>query len=139
MDLPNVAFGTGWVGLVSLVVAFVLPLAVALVSKESWAGYVKFAVLLALAAVKVLAQTFLSDGSIGWDTVQAVVSNVVVAVVVYVAAIKGTPLHSTLLNAGVSDPKLPAGSLGGAVLPADFTMTEVPAAVVVAPADPPTV
>jgi hypothetical protein len=61
-DLPGYMFDPSWQGVVSLVVAVVLPILVGLLSKASWPGWVRGVLLLFLSAVKSVFESYLGAG-----------------------------------------------------------------------------
>ncbi|MCZ0981871.1 hypothetical protein O1L60_31165 [Streptomyces diastatochromogenes] len=89
------------VSLVNLLIGAVLPLLVAFVSKETWAGWVKGALLAALSAVGGLGAEYVSDPSAfnltvaGWSAAAAFVLGVAAHFGVY----KGTTLQELLAKA----------------------------------------
>lgn len=89
------------VSLVNLLVGAVLPLLVAFVSKETWAGWVKGTILAALSAAGGLGTEYISDPSAfnlnvaGWSAASAFVFGVAAHYGVY----KGTTLQELLAKA----------------------------------------
>lgn len=122
----DTVFAPGLLGLVSFVLAAVLPAVVALVVKRSYSATVKALILLGLAAVKSVGVALVANGHLDVATLTATGYSFVIAVGVYFGLLKGTALHSTLLDALNADPDLlPYAARVGVVvpaLPADFSM-----------------
>jgi hypothetical protein len=101
------------VSLVNLMVGGVLPLLVAFVSKETWAGWVKGTILAALSAAGGLGTEYVSEPSAfdlniaGWSAATAFVFGVAAHYGVY----KGTTLQELLAKALYKAPT-PAGADG---------------------------
>ncbi|MEW1675573.1 hypothetical protein AB0O47_20365 [Streptomyces noursei] len=101
------------VSLVNLLVGAVLPLLVAFVSKEAWAGWVKGVILAVLSAASGLGAEYLASPSTfnltvaGWSAASAFVFGVAAHFGVY----KGTALQELLAKSLYKAPA-PAGTSG---------------------------
>lgn len=104
-ELPGYLFAMSWAGVASFVVAWLLPFLAALLSKQSWPGWVKGVLLLLVSAVKVFIEAYLVAGADFHpvQTLYAVGLNFAVAVVAYFGVIRGSALQQRLLNSGVKD------------------------------------
>ncbi len=98
--LPMYLFDYSWAGIVSLLVAVVLPLVAALISKEAWSSTVKGLVLLLVAAVKSVAEAFLA-GPGTFDAPQVIYTvgiNFGIAVLAYFGFLRGSSPQQAALQ-----------------------------------------
>jgi hypothetical protein len=142
MSFPQYVYAPGLPGLLSFVATVVLPLLVALVTRESWNSTVKGLLLLVLAAGNVVVTTELTTGHFSADSLTQVGMNFAIAVAFYFGLLKNTNLRVALAGitlAGVvaagpkvQDAPLPLAAKFGIEAPApddhtdglpdDFTM-----------------
>jgi len=108
-DLPSYQFALSLAGLASFVLTVVLPLLVAYVAKPSWSPSVKGVLLLALASVKAVAEAVIVQGPAfhPGQVLYSVALNFGIAVVAYLGIIKGSTVHTALLNSGNIDAPAP--------------------------------
>jgi hypothetical protein len=112
-ELPLYGFAPDLGGLIGLIITFLLPLAVAFMTKQSWGVGTKGTVLLLLAAIKSIFEAWLMANNTGVDfdfvpTVYTTVINFMIAVAIHYGLYKGTPLQRALAGSGVTDgPVLP--------------------------------
>lgn len=102
-DFPTFMFEPNFAGLVSFMVTVLLPILAALLMKRSWSTTTKGMVLLAVAAGKVLGESFLAQGD-DFNLVNAVyviAANYVIAVGFYFGLLKGSPLSERAMNTGI--------------------------------------
>lgn len=107
-DLPTFLFTPTIGSILSWVLAFVLPLAAALLMKRSWSTATKGLVLLALAGVKAYVEAWLAAENAGMafnhvTTLYALALNFGIAVASYFGVLKGTAVQQAALNSGVTD------------------------------------
>lgn len=108
-ELPLYGFAPNLGGLVGLLITFVLPLLVAVLTRQSWGAGKKGAVLLALAALKSILEAWLMAANTGVSfefvpTVYTTVINFMIAVAVHFGLYRGTPLQRAAAARGVTDP-----------------------------------
>jgi hypothetical protein len=109
-DLPTYLFTPTWGSALSWVLAFLLPLAAAVLMRQSWSTFRKGLVLLALAAVKTYAEAWLAAVDAGMvfnhvTTLYAVLLNFGIAVAGYFGLLKGTAVQRAAINSGLTDRK----------------------------------
>ncbi len=107
-ELPLYGFAPNLGGLLGLIITFVLPLATAFLTKQSWGTGKKGTVLLALAALKSIFEAWLMSANTGLDfdfvpTVYTTVINFMIAVAVHFGLYRGTPLQRAAAASGVKD------------------------------------
>jgi hypothetical protein len=112
-ELPLYGFSPDLGGLLGLLVTFVLPLAVGVLTKQSWGTGTKGTVLLLLSAIKSIVEAWLMAVNTGVDfefvpTVYTTVVNFMIAVALYFGWYRGTPIQRAAAGAGVTD-----GPVGG--------------------------
>lgn len=103
--LPTFMFEANLRGILSFVVAFILPLLAALLTKASTRGWVKGVALLALAATKSVIEAFVAGGA---DfnlatTIYTVALNFGIAVIAYFGLLRGSPPQVHAQNSLVKD------------------------------------
>lgn len=93
--------------LVSIIVMVIAPLAVALVTKQSWPNLTRNAVLLAISAVVAFLNTYLQlDDGQTWNWTVALINTVIAYIIglaSYLGLWKQTPLPETLQGVAVKD------------------------------------
>ncbi len=107
-ELPVYGFAPDLGGLLGLVITFLLPLAVAFMTKHSWSAGKKGTVLLLLAAIKSIFEAWLmaTNKGVAFDfvpTVYTTVVNFLIAVAVHFGLYRGTSLQRGLATSGVKD------------------------------------
>jgi hypothetical protein len=106
--LPGFVFEANLRGLLSTVVAILLPILAGLLMKASWSSGTKGFVLLVLAAVKVGVELAIQslDNGVSVDVygiVYATVLNFIIAVAMYYGILKGSGVQQAALSSGVKD------------------------------------
>lgn len=107
-ELPTYLFAPNLPGVLSLILTVLLPLAAALLMRQSWSTTAKGMVLLGLAAVKAFAEAWLVavDASVAFNFAEvgyAVAVNWGIAVAAYFGLLKGTGVQRSALQSGVKD------------------------------------
>lgn len=107
-ELPVYGFAPDAGGLIGLLITLVLPLLVGLLTKQSWSGTTKGAVLLGLAAVKTVLEAWLmaTNKNVAFDFVPIVYTtliNFVIAVTVHFGLLRKSSLQRKAQNSGVTD------------------------------------
>jgi hypothetical protein len=107
-ELPLYGFSPDLGGVIGLLITFVLPLAVAVLTKASWGVGTKGSLLLALAAVKSILEAWLmsTNTDVAFEfapTLYTTVINFVIAVAIHRGLYKGTPLQRALARMGPHD------------------------------------
>lgn len=107
-ELPTYLFAPNLAGFLSLILTVLLPLAAALLMKQSWSTTVKGLILLTLAAAKSFAEAWLVavDTAVAFDFAAvgyAIVVNWGIAVAAYFGLLKGTAVQQSAIRSGVKD------------------------------------
>lgn len=107
-EIPTFLFTPTLGSLLSWVLAFLLPLAAALLMKQSWGTARKGLILLVLAAVKSYVEAWLAADSAGMafnhvTTLYALALNFGIAVVSYFGILKNTTVQQAAIRSGISD------------------------------------
>lgn len=110
-DIPTFLFTPTLGSLLSWVLAFLLPLAAALLMKQSWGTGRKGLILLGLAAVKSYVEAWLAADSAGVafnhvTTLYALALNFGIALAAYFGVLKGTGAQQAAINSGITDDKV---------------------------------
>lgn len=108
-EVPGYLFEPSLAGVLSLLLAVLLPLLVALVARASWSSVAKGVLLLAVATVKVFVETWLGHINDGtpfdlWLVVYGSVINFGIAVAAYFGLLKGSRTQAKALAVGDSKP-----------------------------------
>ena len=109
-ELPTYLFAPTIGGVLSLVLSVLLPLAAAVLMRQSWSTFRKGLVLLALAGVKTYAEAWLAAEDAGAvlnhvEVLYTVVINFGIAVAAYFGLLKGTAVQQSAINSGLTDRK----------------------------------
>lgn len=104
-DLPTYMVDMTWPGLLSFVLAAILPLIVAAVARASWSGTAKGLLLLLLSAVKAVIEAVMTHAYGGVSAVVMMVAmNFLVAVGVHFGLLRGSAVQARLLALGSRTP-----------------------------------
>ncbi|MET0698598.1 MAG: hypothetical protein ABWY93_02940 [Mycobacterium sp.] len=107
-ELPVYGFAPDAGGLIGLLITLILPLLVALLSKQSWSAGVKGSILLALAAVKSILESWLmaTNKGVTLDVVPVIYTtliNFMIAVAVHFGLLRNSALQRKAQNSGNTD------------------------------------
>jgi hypothetical protein len=105
-ELPTYLFAPNLAGLLSLILAVLLPLAAALLMRQEWSTGTKGLILLALAAVKTFVEAWIGgiEAGIAINLVElayAVVVNFGIAVAAYFGLLRGTSIQRSAIEGGI--------------------------------------
>lgn len=108
-SLPGFVFEPNLRGMLSTLVAVLLPLLAALLMKASWSAGVKGFILLVIAAVKVGVELAIQSIDAGvsvdiYGIAYATLINFVLAVGMYFGLLRGTSVQQAAITTGVKDP-----------------------------------
>lgn len=110
-ELPTYLFAPTLGGVLSLILTVLLPLAAALLMKQSWSALKKGLVLLALAAVKAYAEAWLAADAahLAFNHVTALYAALInfgIAVAVYFGLLRNTDIQQAAMSSGVKDQRV---------------------------------
>lgn len=117
-ELPTYLFAPTLPGLLSLILTVLLPLAAAVLMKQSWSALTKGFVLLALSGVKSYVEAWIAADAAGATfnhvtTLYALVINFGIAVAAYFGLLRGTALQRAAIGSGVTDKSGSGSTTGG--------------------------
>ncbi len=105
-SLPTYLFEPSLIGLLSLFLTLILPIAAALFMRSTWSSPAKGLVLLGVSAVKTVLEAWLAslqDGYVldWWPLLYTTLLNLAIAVASYFGWLKGSPTQQAALAVGV--------------------------------------